>query len=72
MKHIRNDRHFTMKGNRGSMSVDQERVEEVTHGSGSCPGGRVGERKRERPGAGRNGENPWDLPAAHAAALTAL
>ena len=24
------------------------------------------ERKRVRPGAGRNGENPWDLPAAHA------
>ena len=68
MKHIRNDRHFTMRGNRGSMSVDQERVEAVTHGSRSCQG-RVGERKRERPGAGRNGENPWDLLAAHAGSV---
>ena len=26
MKHIRNDQHFTVKGNKGSLSVDQERV----------------------------------------------
>ena len=69
MKHIRNDQHFTVTANKGSLSVDQERVEEVTHGSGSCQG-RVGERKRERPGAGRNGANPWDLPAAHAGTAT--
>ena len=26
MKHIRNDQHFTVKANKGSLSVDQERV----------------------------------------------
>ena len=35
MKRIRIDRHFTVKGNKGSLSADQERVVTVTDGSGS-------------------------------------
>ena len=58
MKHIGNDRHLTMKQPMETVLTRSEwklRWEASTRGA-----------EELGPGAGRNGENPWDLPAAHA------